>query len=609
MHYPFNPHNHVKIWLSNKRDVFMNFENQTRLIATREKNPTDVINLVYDSSLLNEQAIADLSLFCKENNIIPVDAHDFTSGLREGDEQDLYRFYKDEITNLQQGGNLAVASDILRWLSPCYKLGTYTDLDVAFDTTKLATTIAVESPLLVNIGSLRLGNKEMVIAQNDCIAVVNEFAAKEHLAKVHAGLKAKLGAYSTDYIAKTKEGFGQEHFLIRKSVGFMENRLESVYIEKSNSIHNDVHSSRELRAYVNAVMSNQHTYLDFKKKNTDESHPEVKARLRREFTNQLGWIKWLFFAPEYNEIKAILAKNDTDFIAWLMKKERSLYIKSIVICTTGPIEVGHSLFGDYVLSIEDVARHAQPMAFNHYGLEEAFQLKNGIPLHETPLNMLRFLGADTGELNDSSWLEEGMERQKSREEILKERQETIKSKLPLALIASKSAIERHIATLERNSKGFWGFFNRSAKQEKILALTEILNCFSERTQTFNLNDFKQNIARIHTQPRKNIVYGGWFYSNTKKLIEELRKLCHDAVIYRVVTEAKDNIDMQNPPKPANAPHHLQSDHKQDESEAKTWHQPAPPNQFTRRFSFFESTTAAPTETLHQGQQLSVNLTR
>ncbi len=32
MSYTFNPHHHVKIWLSKKPDSFLNFENQKRLI-------------------------------------------------------------------------------------------------------------------------------------------------------------------------------------------------------------------------------------------------------------------------------------------------------------------------------------------------------------------------------------------------------------------------------------------------------------------------------------------------------------------------------------------------------------------------------------------------
>ncbi len=45
--YKYNPHAHVKIWLSKTPSVFMNIENQTRLIEMREKNPNDIMLEAY----------------------------------------------------------------------------------------------------------------------------------------------------------------------------------------------------------------------------------------------------------------------------------------------------------------------------------------------------------------------------------------------------------------------------------------------------------------------------------------------------------------------------------------------------------------------------------
>ena len=132
------------------------------------------------------------------------------------------------------------------------------------------------------------------------------------------------------------------------------------------------------------------------------------ARLRATFAAQLGFIKWFFFNKEYQNSQAALKQNDEGFLKYLMKKERSLYIKSIVICTTGPLVIAKSLFGDYVLTSAEFNEQATPMSFNHYYLKKAFQSQNSIPLHETVLGMLRFLGAADGDLNDSSWLEEGV---------------------------------------------------------------------------------------------------------------------------------------------------------------------------------------------------------
>ena len=187
--YRYNPHQHVKIWLSNNPECFLNIENQVRLIAMREINPKDEISLIFDGSLLNKQAKENLAFFCKEHTITSVDASAecFKNALQTKQEKDLYTFYQDEITNLKHGGNLAVASDIIRWLPPVYEKGTYTDFDVPVDTKGIAETISVEAPLLLNIGSLQTRGKEIVLSNNDYIAIVDPKAAKSDIEKIQKG--------------------------------------------------------------------------------------------------------------------------------------------------------------------------------------------------------------------------------------------------------------------------------------------------------------------------------------------------------------------------------------------------------------------------------------
>ena len=72
MFYKLNPHRQVKIWLSNNKDLFMNQENQLRLIHMRVHNPNDLIHLIYSKQLLTEKSITDLQSFCDTHNIIPV---------------------------------------------------------------------------------------------------------------------------------------------------------------------------------------------------------------------------------------------------------------------------------------------------------------------------------------------------------------------------------------------------------------------------------------------------------------------------------------------------------------------------------------------------------
>lgn len=536
MPYQYKPHSHVKIWLTNNRDVFMIFENQTRLIAMREQNPKDPIHLIYDSSLLSEQALAELMEFCKENTITPVDADGFKDQLQSEDERTLFDLYKDEISHLKEGGNLGVASDILRWLSPSYRLGSYTDLDVPLNTGALPEEVTVDAPLLLNIGSLKLlGTKEMVLTLNEYIAVVDEEKAKKQIEQIHRGLIRKLQHYSSDYIQKTEQMLSQGSFLNRILMGYMKNRAEALYIQKSTELEpaNGIHTSRNLRAYVNEIMKDTNKYLDFKKQSADETKEEVIQRLRKELASQQTFSKWLFFRKEYYEARFALGQADEKFVKYLMQKERSLYLKSIVICTTGPIEVANSLYGTYVMKSREINKKVKPMTFSHYNLDAAFLSNNVVPLHENPLSMLKFLGADVGELNDSSWLEEGMALQETRQQKLLARQAALQEELPDTLKNMKTKIEAHIQKLKNESKSWFSFLWVSRREAKIAALTSVLQCF-DANNTFDIRQFRSILANMD----KKTVFSGFFTRITEQLIGQLNEICHEAIVLRAAKDKK-----------------------------------------------------------------------
>ena len=158
----FNPHKHVKIWLSKNPRVFMNEENKLRLLHMRERCPGDLIQLIYDSVLLNESARDDLQAFCLKHDIKPVDVRDLISEIPEDKRHEqLLALYEDEISNLDHGGNLAAASDILRWIKPVYTKGTYSDFDVMVQTKALPETLTINADLLLFFGCLfhNLSNK------------------------------------------------------------------------------------------------------------------------------------------------------------------------------------------------------------------------------------------------------------------------------------------------------------------------------------------------------------------------------------------------------------------------------------------------------------------
>lgn len=531
--YQFNPHHHVKIWLSNKPNIFMNIENQMRLIQMRETNPADPINLVHDSSLLSKKATEDLKRFCKEHRITPVDVNEFGKSLKSKNEKILYQFYKDEVTHLGDGGNLALASDILRWLSPVYTKGAYTDFDVPVDTTNLPPSISVETPILINIGSLKTGNKEIILSNNDFIAVVDPEAAKKDIEKVQDGIIGVLGKYTNDFIEKTEEEYGKDSFLNKYLISFMRNRSESIYISRSKNIfpEGQERSSLEVRKYINEVMTDSNKFLDFNKLIPEESHESVIQRLRDELQDQMGFFKWLFFRNEYYEIKNILEQPDDKLIDSLMKKERTLYLKSIVVCTTGPIAVAKFLFNGYVFNPELFKSNIQPYSFNHYDLKSAFQSQNSISMHESIFGMMSFLGAEEGKLNDSSWLETGEKLQKSRGEVLEDQKRDFETKLPEILAKTKNDINNHIKQLEDSLTGFWGLFFTHRKQEKIRALQEVLACFHD--DVFDTEQFR--IALTSTRLNKSEVYAGLFYSKTQEIIETLQQNCHKSIVFGLTT--------------------------------------------------------------------------
>lgn len=537
MPYTFYPHSHVKIWFTNNPDVFMNFVNQTRLIGMRERNPHDTFHLIYDSELLSEKAHQDLIEFCTEFNIIPVDADSFAGKLETQEETELYAFYKDEIRNLNEGGNLGVASDIIRVLRNSFRLGHYTDLDVPVDTNHLPDSITVEAPFLLNIGSLNLfTNKEMMFILNEYIAVADEEAAKEQIQKIHEGMLSKLKNYSSDYIQQTEAMADADNIISAKMLGYMKNRAEYAYIQKSSALNpgEGKTTSRDYRAYVNRIMSDASLYLEFHRQSPEQSHEEIIAYLREDLQQQLSFVKWLFFRKEYKELVQLLALDDAHFITAMMKKERSLYLKSIVVGTTGPLEVTRSFFGRYDLDSEEVDRLARPAAFSHYNLHKAFLSRNVIPLHQSVWGMLRYLGASVGELNDSSWLEEGMHLQRNKAKKLEELRDDLVAEFPVLIMLAKQDIKKQINNLSFEKESLIGSLNSYRKIAKRVALQRILDLLEEDQEIVDLRRLRLILTAIKTNSR---VMSGNISHRTQSLVEDLDKLCEKAIDLNIIKVA------------------------------------------------------------------------
>ncbi|WP_428414179.1 glycosyltransferase family 88 protein, partial [Legionella sp.] len=446
-------------------------------------------------------------------------------------EQRLFHFYDDEITHLNQGGNLAVASDILRWLSPFYQLGTYSDFDYPIDTSALPEQIDVDAPLLLNIGSLKLGSKEFILANNDFIAVVDEQAANQLINKVHQNLLMKLAHYDNDFNEQVEKQFS-DTLLSRYVVRLMRNRSETLYIAKSKDLKQQpelidsipLRSSRSYRNYIQQIMVSNDLFLRFNKQGSESSTDTIQ-RLRNELEQNMNLVKFLFFNKEYAESKQILQLNDDDFLTYYRKKEINLYFKSIIVCTTGPVEIAHALFGKYVMNSPELINEVQPLSFNHYQLQHAFKSPNSIPLHENPIGMMKFLGASEGEVNDSSWLESGKQLQEARIKTLKAQKEVFSSNLSQSLLTIKKDIENN---LQKSSNPL--FKKRSETQKQLLH--EVLDCFhEEQEQDFDVEQF-QSILKNNNQATR------LYFSPTKRLIEDLQKLSHEAVVFGLTQQRK-----------------------------------------------------------------------
>lgn len=543
----YNPHRHVKIWLSKDPSVFMNFENQTRLIEMRLQNPDDKIHLIYDATLLNESALEQLNHFCNEHHIIPVDADSFDKQTFSENELKLYDYYKDEITHLEEGGNLAVASDILRWIKDVYELGTYTDLDVPVNTSHLPVSITVDAPLLLNIGSLQTRGKEIILSNNDYIAVVDPNKATDQIEKIQTGILNVLEQYDNDFIEKTIEGIGTNSFWNRTLIDFMHNRAEATYIAKSKEFlqYDDSFSSRKLRKLINHLMTDKKNYIDFNRLVEVETNTEVIQRLRTNLSNELGFIKWLFFNNEYNEIKNMLLQQDDILIDYLMKKERTLYLRSIVVCTTGPIAIAKALFNGYVFSTSEFKAGIEQYSFNHYDLQQAFITKNSIPIHENLFGMMKFLGTKDGELNDSSWLENGAHLQKTRGERLIEEKTRLESRLSSVFTLLKEKIQKQIQQINTDSQGVLGFYRSSSRQLKVKTLTEALYCFNEEGDFFDTEKFSTVLKGL--QGKEDEVFAGLFHSKTQELIGELDHYAKNATLLGLTKNRYILFNQKNKP--------------------------------------------------------------
>jgi hypothetical protein len=147
--YHINPHRHYKIWFAGDADKFLPDKNQERLVEFRKCNPDDIMTLIYSGQLLSMLAILQMHYFCYLWKIIPLNFDSMTTNNPTENELRLYAI--EEMKNHKNGGNLAAASDIVRFLSPTKGLGVYSDFDTKIDSSHAPDKIGISAPFLFHL--------------------------------------------------------------------------------------------------------------------------------------------------------------------------------------------------------------------------------------------------------------------------------------------------------------------------------------------------------------------------------------------------------------------------------------------------------------------------
>ena len=399
MSYQYNPHQHVKIWLTKKPDVFLNLENQRRLVEMRQKNPTDVIHFVYDSKLLNDTAKDTLLAFCDQYKITPIDVREkICIDLKSKEEQALFQFYEDEINHLQQGGNLGAASDLLRWLEPVYLLGTYTDFDVKVDTTSLPETITVETPLLFDIGSYFHDGVELIEFNNDVIAVVDPTAAAEKISAIRKAILKAFNDYGEvqyesedEFTALLQHKFpSQWPFVVRQSI---------LALTKDN------------QTFV--------TWMEGSDNNSVKLFADNKREEARDCLDELEEQGNDLDRAEITKLQRMLSLNDDELVTYIRENAKLRLLVAQVCSTSGPSVIKYSLFGDNPRSPRSFHQEVSPYSMDYYPpLQSVFLPKKAIKLGQSLAEYVLNQRDGLDENGDLSWLEEGEALQAEREKKL-----------------------------------------------------------------------------------------------------------------------------------------------------------------------------------------------
>lgn len=199
--------NTVSIWFTINPTKWMRDKDKVSL-ANRAKSAKKLngqTTLVFSRRLLNQDTFEELSRYGDENDINLIDFDQLPIDGLSREDRELVRLAHAELDNLQIGGNVAAASDLVRWLRPIISQGIYLDIDLEPDFTSFnGDDFRSRSPLLINMGSeLKESSNiedESIAMNTDMIGVVQEIdnpltqqlmqaIKRDILARYHYGLR------------------------------------------------------------------------------------------------------------------------------------------------------------------------------------------------------------------------------------------------------------------------------------------------------------------------------------------------------------------------------------------------------------------------------------
>lgn len=407
----FNPHRHVKIWLSGNEEVFMPLVNQLRLIHMRLKNPSAVISFIFDSTLLNHKAIEQCFRFCHQHRVQAYDAQSLIMRCTSNEEIQLRKLYLDEIHHLDKGGNLGSASDKLRLLSPIYQLGTYTDFDVTIETEGLPQIIPLQQPLLLHISShskQKDDTNEFISVNNDCLLIADEIAALPLISKIQ-----QIGIFLSNKQNPTNPN--QAYLANDINEIKLQNLLQNLSYHQSARVmrHSIIKLCRSNDTFYRFLLANNELLI----KADVIGFPSTTMRPNLEhFNNFAASIRFQLEhivltstnTEQIREIQNILSKKDNNaLLDFFRHQSLEQLIRTTVIDTLGPQAYMLGLFQTNYFSKIEVDKKIRLFTLEHYGLDQHFITTNTTKLHLSSAQKQAHLKNSN---NDLSWMSFGQEK-------------------------------------------------------------------------------------------------------------------------------------------------------------------------------------------------------